>query len=81
VNPKPTTTTTTKGNGVATPTPIQTGMTGSCNKFYKVVDGDSCETIAKKADITLANFYAWNKGVGSSCKTLWLGYYVCTGVK
>ncbi|KAJ5165060.1 uncharacterized protein N7500_006890 [Penicillium coprophilum] len=84
VNPKPTTTTTTtttKGNGVATPTPIQTGMTGTCNKFYKVVSGDSCETIAKKAGVTLANFYAWNKGVGSSCQTLWLGYYVCTGVK
>ncbi|KAE8389383.1 hypothetical protein BDV23DRAFT_173122 [Aspergillus alliaceus] len=63
-NPKPTTTTT--GNGIATPTPTQTGMTGNCKKF---------------TSITLANFYSWNTGVGSSCQTLWLGYYICTGVK
>ncbi|KAB8226799.1 uncharacterized protein BDW43DRAFT_317486 [Aspergillus alliaceus] len=50
-------------------------------KILQVVDGDSGETIAKKASITLANFYLWNTGVGSSCQTLWLGYYICTGVK
>lgn len=32
--------TTTSGNGVTTPGPVQTGMIGSCNKFYFVVSGD-----------------------------------------
>lgn len=78
---KKTTTTTTKpGNGVATPSPIQPGMTGSCKNFHKVVSGDQCGAIAKKAGISLANFNKWNPGVGSNCKSLWLGYYVCVGV-
>ncbi|KAL3428538.1 hypothetical protein BDV09DRAFT_190857 [Aspergillus tetrazonus] len=75
-----TTTTTKPGNGVATPSPIQPGMTGSCKKFHKVVSGDQCGTIAKKAGISLANFNKWNPGVGSNCKSLWLGYNVCVGV-
>ncbi|KAL3486232.1 hypothetical protein BJX62DRAFT_228928 [Aspergillus germanicus] len=76
-----TTTTTTQGNGVATPTPIQPGMTTSCRTFHKVVPGDQCGTIASKAGITLANFLRWNPGVGGSgCSSLWLGYYVCIAV-
>ncbi|KAG4436701.1 hypothetical protein IFR05_007815 [Cadophora sp. M221] len=73
-------TTTTAGNGVATPTPIQTGMITSCKKFKKVVSGDQCGTIATAAGITLANFYKWNPGVGSTCASLWLDYYVCIGI-
>ncbi|KAL2814000.1 hypothetical protein BJX63DRAFT_442661 [Aspergillus granulosus] len=73
--------TTMQGNGVATPTPIQPGMTTSCKKFYKVVSGDQCGMIASKAGITLANFLRWNLGVGgNACLLLWLGYYVCIGV-
>ena len=77
VDPIPTTT---NGNGVATPTPTQAGMTGNCNEFHKVVNGDNCVSIAKNAGISLSSFYAWNKGVGSDCKSLWLSYYVCIGV-
>ncbi|KAL3478573.1 hypothetical protein BJX99DRAFT_105093 [Aspergillus californicus] len=76
----PTSTTTSAGNGVATPTPTQAGMTGSCRRFALVGTGDSCESIARDAGITLARFYSWNSGVGSSCGSLWLGYYVCIGV-
>lgn len=50
------------------------------NKFYQVVENDSCQTIASGNGITLANFYSWNPAVGSSCSSLWLGYYVCVGV-
>lgn len=78
VDPKPSTTS--KGNGVATPTPIQTGMVGNCNKFHKVGSKDNCETIAKAAGITLNNFYTWNKAIGTTCKNLWLDNYVCIGV-
>ncbi|KAI1131229.1 LysM domain protein [Nemania abortiva] len=72
--------TTTKGNGVSTPTPIQTGMVTNCDTFHKVVSGDSCYDIAAAAGIALASFYSWNPAVGSTCATLYLGYYVCIGL-
>jgi LysM repeat protein len=76
-----TTTTTTKtGNGVTTPTPIQTGMVTTCKTFYLVVSGDGCYDIAAAAGVTLANFYAWNPAVGTNCASLWPDYYVCIGV-
>ncbi|KAL6234218.1 hypothetical protein BDW75DRAFT_241322 [Aspergillus navahoensis] len=62
------------------PTPQQTGIVANCNKFYQVVENDSCQTIASGNSITLANFYNGNPAVGSSCSSLWLGYYVCVGV-
>ncbi|KAH6717692.1 hypothetical protein BKA61DRAFT_716055 [Leptodontidium sp. MPI-SDFR-AT-0119] len=73
-------TTTSAGNGIATPTPIQAGMVTNCRTFHLVVSNDECGTIATKAGITLANFYTYNPGVGSSCGSLWLGYYVCIGL-
>jgi len=76
----PPTTTTRPGNGVATPTPIQTGMVTNCDTFHKVISGDQCDAVAKKASITLANFYKWNPAVGSTCGSLLLGYYVCIGL-
>ncbi|KAL7934419.1 hypothetical protein V8C35DRAFT_327295 [Trichoderma chlorosporum] len=80
--PTPTTLKTTKttGNGVATPTPIQAGMVTNCKTFHLVASGDTCQTIATKAKITLANFEKWNPGVGSGCTSLWLKYYVCIGL-
>ncbi|KAK3941414.1 hypothetical protein QBC46DRAFT_458301 [Diplogelasinospora grovesii] len=71
---------TSSGNGISTPTPTQTGMVDNCNSFYDVVSGDSCYNIAAANNITLDNFYAWNPAVGSSCGSLWLGYYVCVGI-
>jgi hypothetical protein len=62
------------------PSPSQSGMVKNCNKFHKVVSGDTCSTIATAAKITLANFYKWNPAVGSSCKTLFLRYYVCVAI-
>ncbi|KAI1381145.1 hypothetical protein F4677DRAFT_402291 [Hypoxylon crocopeplum] len=74
------TTTSTSGNGISTPTPIQTGMTMNCNKFYDVVLGDQCQTVADKFGITLDQFYSWNPAVGSSCLYLDVDDYVCVGV-
>jgi LysM repeat protein len=75
---KPTTTT---GNGITTPTPYETGMVGNCNKFYYVVSGDTCASIASKQGISVSNFEKWNPMVGSSCSGLWLNAYVCVGTK
>ncbi|KFY31500.1 hypothetical protein V493_01051 [Pseudogymnoascus sp. VKM F-4281 (FW-2241)] len=76
----PTTTTSLPGNGVATPTPFQVGMTTSCNRFRLVKAGDQCGNIASEAGISLAEFYRWNTGVGSKCGSLWASYYVCIGI-
>ncbi|KAJ6084471.1 LysM domain protein [Penicillium sp. IBT 16267x] len=61
------------------PSPQQTGIISTCNKYHDVVEGDTCASIASANGITLANFYAWNPAVGT-CSSLWLGYYVCVGV-
>lgn len=70
----------TTGNGIATPTPTQSGMVSNCNKFYFVVSGDGCYDIAASYGISLANFYAWNPAVGTSCATLYPDFYVCVGI-
>ncbi|KAI1120091.1 hypothetical protein F5Y10DRAFT_290335 [Nemania abortiva] len=80
--PPPTTSTTmssTTGNGVSTPSPVQTGIVSNCNKFYLVKSGDTCSTIAPMYGITLEQFYAWNPAVGSTCAFLGLNDYVCVG--
>ncbi|KAJ5609514.1 hypothetical protein N7528_010081 [Penicillium herquei] len=71
---------TTVGDGVSTPSPIQTGLVSTCDEFYLVVSGDTCAAIASNHSISLANFYAWNPAVGSSCAYLDLGDYVCVNV-
>ncbi|KAI0106466.1 carbohydrate-binding module family 50 protein [Nemania sp. FL0031] len=80
--PPPTSTSTTSsttGNGISTPSPVQTGIVSNCNKFYYVQDGDTCSIIAAMYGIPLAQFYAWNPAAGSTCATLGLHDYVCVG--
>lgn len=73
-------TSTKPGNGISTPTPTQKGMVSNCNKFYDVKSGDTCASIASSKRIPLSKFYAWNPAVGSSCGSLWKGYYVCVDI-
>lgn len=75
-----TATTATPTNGIATPTPIQTGMTTSCDVFHLVESGDTCSGLSSEYDITLTQFYTWNPSVGSTCLYLELGTYVCVGI-
>ncbi|KAJ5726916.1 Peptidoglycan-binding Lysin subgroup [Penicillium malachiteum] len=74
------TTTTTAGNGITTPTPVQSGITDSCSKFDLVESGDTCASIASTYNVPLSSFYAWNPAVGSSCAALGLGDYVCVDI-
>ncbi|KFY12573.1 hypothetical protein V492_03806 [Pseudogymnoascus sp. VKM F-4246] len=76
----PTTTTVIPGNGIATPTPFQEGMTTSCNRFRKVGLNEQCSAIASEAGISLADFYSWNPAVGTQCSALWAENYVCIGI-
>jgi LysM repeat protein len=59
----------------ATPMP---GIVSGCNRYYQVVSGDSCDAIASKASITVANFRRWNTAVNAGCSNLWLDALVCT---
>ncbi|QKD52295.2 uncharacterized protein FOBCDRAFT_238586 [Fusarium oxysporum Fo47] len=71
---------TTPSNGITTPTPIQAGMTKSCNKFHPVKSTTTCASIQDYYKISFADFYAWNPAIGSKCTTLWVDYNVCVGV-
>ncbi|KAJ6257661.1 hypothetical protein Dda_7448 [Drechslerella dactyloides] len=79
--PAPPTTTKPAGNGITTPSPIQNGMIGSCNKFHFVADGQGCsEIFAKYPGVTLDLFSKWNPAVGKGCTSMWAKTYVCVGV-
>lgn len=72
--------TTTPGNGVSTPTPVQSGIASNCNKFYLVKSGDGCEAVATANGISLSDFYLWNPAVGSTCRFLQVDVYVCVAI-
>ncbi|KAH8759269.1 LysM domain-containing protein [Hyaloscypha finlandica] len=62
-----------------TVSPTQSGVSAKCNKWYLVASGDYCQKIADQFAISLSDFYTLNPAVGTSCGSLWLGYYVCVG--
>lgn len=64
------------------PQPQQPGIVSNCNKYYKVVGGDTCDVIGNKQNpkVTTTNFLKWNTGIKSDCSNLFLGYNVCVGV-
>jgi len=82
--PTPAKTTTTKAKTATSapsgPSPTQEGIIKTCNKWHLVVKDEFCQTVVDKEKISLENFYKWNSAVGTDCKGLWLGYYVCVGV-
>jgi phage tail protein X len=70
-------TTTTPSNGVATPTPTQPGISSSCDQFYFVQTGDTCDAIAQKYGTTAAAIESMNPGVGSDCTAMQASVYLC----
>lgn len=74
------TTTTAPGNGISTPSPIQSGMVGNCNKFHWVSKGNSCQQIVAYQGITLEEFVKWNSGFGSNCNNMQAEAWACVGV-
>jgi hypothetical protein len=67
-------------NGIPTPTPVQQGITDTCNKFHQVKNDDGCFDIAAKNSISIEQFYNWNPAVNGCGGNLWPTYYVCVGV-
>ncbi|KAK6337059.1 hypothetical protein TWF718_009845 [Orbilia javanica] len=74
---KPTTT----GNGISTPSPVQTGMVASCNKFHFVAEGQSCgDIVSKYPGTSLDLLFKWNPAIGKACTGMWAKTYLCVGV-
>lgn len=80
---RPTTATTTRPTSItapAGPSPTQSGIIKTCNKWHKAVSGESCHVIATKyKTFTVEQFIKWNPAVKADCSALWVGYYYCIG--
>jgi LysM repeat protein len=46
--------------------PTMPGAASNCNKWHKIVSGNTCETIAAKNTITVAQFRKWNTQINTS---------------
>ncbi|KAF3182240.1 hypothetical protein EYR41_010704 [Orbilia oligospora] len=71
----------TPGNGVSTPSPIQTGMIKTCNKFHFVAEGQSCPNIVSKyPGISIDLLFKWNPAIGKTCTGMPPKTHICVGV-
>ncbi|KAL4941851.1 hypothetical protein BDV06DRAFT_212346 [Aspergillus oleicola] len=57
--------------------PTQAGTTNSCGRYYKVVSGDTCNSIALRFGINFVDLQSLNDQIWDNCTNLWLGYDVC----
>lgn len=56
-------------------------LTSTGNKWYKIVDGDSCPSVEAAFGITHAQFLQWNPAVSQDCsQNFWLNYDYCVGI-
>lgn len=53
-------------------------IVSSCSRYSLVIPNDSCDVIASRYGITVADFKRWNQYIDSGCTNLWLGALVCT---
>lgn len=72
--------TTTSGPPESTVSPIMPGADANCDRYYKIESGDTCDAVASKNGITVAQLKTWNTEINAACSNLWLDYYVCTRV-
>ncbi|KAK2049231.1 hypothetical protein LZ31DRAFT_590957 [Colletotrichum somersetense] len=66
---------------VRTPSPHVEPMWSNCIKFYRAVPNDTCQSLADKNGLDLAEFIALNRGIGglSGCSrgNVVAGYWYC----
>jgi LysM repeat protein len=74
-------TSTPTSSGQAAPSPTQSGIVSTCDKYAKANSGDNCPSFAQANGISTAQLYTWNTQLGSNgsaCSTeFWTGYYYC----
>ncbi|GAP91634.2 hypothetical protein SAMD00023353_6400110 [Rosellinia necatrix] len=57
---------------------IRQGYIEGCTEFSDVPLGWGCDDVFDYYDITLAEFYKYNPGIGEDCRNLWTNYAYCT---
>lgn len=62
---------------VARPTPVPSGTTRWCGKFYLVQPGDYCQLVAVNATVDLDLFKAINPSIDKECTNLLSGFHYC----
>ncbi|KAM3506120.1 hypothetical protein MY10362_002564 [Beauveria mimosiformis] len=66
------------GGTAATPSPTQSGMVKTCNRFHYVPKGgQSCDSIARENGISVPDLRNWNAMGGKDCAALTVNSYVC----
>jgi hypothetical protein len=48
------------------PSPQLPGIVDNCDGFYKVLSGDTCDSITKAHGISTTQFKSWNTGINDS---------------
>ncbi|OXV07777.1 hypothetical protein Egran_04458 [Elaphomyces granulatus] len=61
----------------ARPSPVASGTTPRCGKYYQVQAGDYCQLVALNATISLNLFEAINPQIDNACDNLLTGFYYC----
>ncbi|KAH8649260.1 hypothetical protein BX600DRAFT_554788 [Xylariales sp. PMI_506] len=59
------------------PSPVASGTTLNCGKYYLVEPGDYCQLVAVNATISLDLFEAINPSIDDACDNLLSGFYYC----
>jgi LysM repeat protein len=62
---------------VATSNKMAPGVTSNCSQYYRVAEGDYCNSIAERFGVTFAAIRQLNTGLDANCSNLWLGYDYC----
>ncbi|KAF4986279.1 hypothetical protein FGRMN_10910, partial [Fusarium graminum] len=65
------------------PKATQAGQPKDCNKWHLVEGSHDCETVLNKhsREMSQEDFFSWNPEVHQDCSGLFVGYWVCVGVK
>lgn len=59
------------------PSPVATGTTQNCAKYYLVQPGDYCQLVALNQTVDLGLFESINPQIDSACDNLLSGFYYC----
>ncbi|RMD43837.1 hypothetical protein DV735_g1270, partial [Chaetothyriales sp. CBS 134920] len=61
----------------ARPSPVATGTTHNCAKYYLVQPGDYCQLVSLNQTVDLGLFQSMNPQIDSACDNLLSGFYYC----
>ncbi|PGH34319.1 hypothetical protein GX50_02802, partial [[Emmonsia] crescens] len=61
--------------------PTHAGQASSCNGWYTIKNGDTCDYVTKEFDIKKEKFLEWNPTLSKNCdKNFWVDYSYCVKV-